>query len=173
MAREQFHLGKVFFVPAFTSPFKRATRAAGSQRLAMVKLAIAGQPAFQVSAVELEQPGPSYTYETAIYFRKQFPAARLFFLLGEDAFSELDRWYRVAQLCRLVTFLVAPRSRENFCLPRGLKVKYRRISSPLIDISATLIRQRCRQGKSVRYLVPDSVYLYLKKERLYGLGKNS
>ncbi|MCM8756914.1 MAG: nicotinate-nucleotide adenylyltransferase [Candidatus Omnitrophica bacterium] len=171
MAREQFNLSKIFFVPAGLSPFKKTTVATGEQRLRMIKLAISSHPNFKVSDFELKLPRPSYTYDTVCHFRHLFPQSRLFFLLGEDAFKDLPGWHRVQELCELVTFLVAMRSTDSVVPPGGVNLRFRVLNSPFVDISSSLIRERCRKEKSIRYLVPERVARYIEKEQLYGLEK--
>ncbi len=173
MAQNQFGLDKVIFVPAGISPFKDEPAVSGQKRLKMLRLAISRHPFFEASAIELLRSGPSYTIETVKHFEKKYPGAKLFFLLGSDTFSEINRWHQAEDLIRKLIFLVALRSSSRITTPAGFRVKYKLISAPLIEISSTLIRKLLGSGKSIRYLVPDSVYRYIRREGLYGLARTT
>lgn len=174
-AREQFHLETVLFVPASRSPFKlNRDVAADEHRWAMVNLAIAGNPCFSASRIELDRSGPSYTIDT-LRALKAATAAELFFITGADTIVDLDKWRSAREVLALATFIAFPRSGTG---ARRLRAAIDRLNSefggsvavargPRIDLSSTEIRRRVRAGESLRYLVPDPVAEYIVQHGLY------
>ena len=162
-AREQHRLDEIWFMPSCLPPHKSAAQmAAGVHRLAMIRLAVRGHAAFRASDLELRLGGTSYTVRTMRAIRERHPRAALFFLAGADVLRV--RWYRFEELRRLCTFLVAARSGTRASrLPAGM----RPIVMPTVDISSSLIRERVRRGRSIRYLVPPAVEAYIRRHRLY------
>jgi len=167
-AAAQFCLDAVVFVPARRSPFKESCAAEPFQRLAMLKLAIAGDERFQVSADELTREEPSYTWETVAAFRRREPGARMFLIAGEDAFAGIAQWRNIEWIVQEATFLVAPRTGATPS-PASVPVRAERIEIPCIDVSSTWVRQACARGVTIRYLVPEQVVDYIRREGLYGL----
>ncbi len=164
-AAEALGLDRVLFVPCARQPLKaRGPVAAAEHRRAMLAAAIAGEPRFALETLELERPGPSYTVDTVRALRARAPGERLVLLLGADAAATLPEWRDVAELVRLaeVAALTRPGSPE-FASPLVRHV----VATPAIEISASEIRARCLAGKSIRYLVPDSVADYIERKRLY------
>lgn len=172
-AREQLRLDRVVFVPAGV-PWRKAVVSItdSEHRLAMLRLATAGNAAFAVSDVEVTRAGPSYTAETLKALAKEHPGAELFFLLGDDALADLPNWYQPRRILQLATLAVARRpgggpAQPGDEAPRGLSAGLVRLEMPRIDISASAIRARVRDGLSVRYLVPDAVEEYIREHGLY------
>jgi len=174
--RTSHGLAEVLFVPA-GQPWFKADRSisAAQHRVQMVKLAIAGHPHFKLSTCEVDRPGPSYAVDTIDVLQQQLGTeARLFFLLGSDALSELPQWKepsRLIQICHLVAF-----TRPGFALPPleslestvpGLSQHVTFVEVPQIDISATQIRNRVFRGASIHGLVPPSVERYIQEQGLY------
>lgn len=166
-AREALGLDRVLWVPARISPHKRRKPHATTQdRYRMVKLAIAGHRHFQVSKIELNRPGASYTIDTVRQLRREVPkGTQWFLLLGSDAAADLRSWREIDQLLKLVQFVVIPRKELSPCgrVPFGIK----QIDVETAPISASEIRQRIKRGHTVRYWVPEGVYRYIQKRRLY------
>jgi len=160
-ARQQCRLDQVWFMPTASPPHKSSHRLLdGRRRLALIRLAIRGHPCFRASDLELRLGGVSYTIRTVQALHVLQPHAQLFFIIGSDMLKV--RWYRFEALRRLCTFVVADRG-STIQSRRGI----RRIVMPQVDISSSMIRQRVRQGRSVRYLVPDAVLGSLVRHRLY------
>ncbi len=175
---ERLGVSRLVFVPSPSPPHKTGTMLAeASDRLAMVRLAIAGEPLFDCSDVETRRSGPSYTILTVEDFRTTRADRDLFWLIGADSLAELHSWHRVADLvdaCRIVTA-----ARPGFEVPdlsgldRVLQPEQVRrleadiLPTPRIDISATEIRRRVREGRSIRYLVPEPVADYIARHELY------
>ena len=160
-ALEEFKLDRLVFVPAAESPFKIQNHSAPSgDRLAMLRLAIAGEDRFSVDPLEIERGGISYSIDTVKMFRNRDPGAELFFLVGEDNADRLTEWHRFEELKKLVSFVVLSRS-EDFQSPEYPVVQRR------IEISSTEIRNRVANQESITYLVPESVKHYIEQHQLY------
>lgn len=168
-AREQLGLGKVLWVPAgepWRKPDRRVTP--GEQRAEMVALAIEGNEAFELSRLEIERAGPSYSVDTLEALHERSPDDELVFIIGRDALLDLPNWHRPERLVELATLAVAPREGQDAVdAPPGLRARVEAIDMPRIDISATELRRRAAAGGSLRYLVPDAVEKYILEHGLY------
>ncbi len=161
-ALDSVPLDRVIFVPARRSPLKdRDPVASARERVAMLEAAIADEPRFQVSMVELERDGPSYTIDTLESLRRE---GELFLILGSDALAGLPRWRTPERIRELATILVAarPGAPEPDPLHGG-----RAFDAPRLDISARELRARAARGMSLRYLVPDAVWRHIERTGLY------
>jgi nicotinate-nucleotide adenylyltransferase len=130
----------------------------------MLDLAVAGAPGFAVERAELERPGPSYTVDTLRALHAREPGIRLTLLLGADAASEIEAWHQPEEIPDLATVVVF--SRAGVPIPPSRLIA-RTIEVPAVEISATEIRRRVREGRSIRYWVPDPVAEYVTRHRLY------
>jgi nicotinate-nucleotide adenylyltransferase len=165
VAAETLGLTELRFVPAREQPFKQGRHvAAPEQRAAMLGLAVAGEEGFRVERVELDRPGPSYTVDTLRAIRDGEPGRPLTLLLGADAAAELGAWRSAAELPGLARIVVF--ARPGSPVPESPLIE-RSIRVPAVDISATEIRRRAREGRSLRYWVPDPVAEYIARHRLY------
>jgi nicotinate-nucleotide adenylyltransferase len=189
--QEAFDLDRVLFVPASIPPHKRGqTQTPARDRLEMVRLATAKNPRFTVSTVEIARPGVSYSVDTVRHFaQEKHKGDTLYFIIGLDAFSEIGTWKDFEQIFPLCNFIVTSRPGNGYASPlRGTSIAVRRLFCydfkkkiykhrcgttlhflKLTDfaVSASDIRERVRQGKSIRYLVPSAVEAYIKKRGLY------
>lgn len=165
VAAETLGLEALRFMPAREQPFKRGRHGASpEQRAAMLELAVAGSPGLQVERIELERAGPSYTVDTLRAILDREPGIRLTLLLGADAAAELEAWHEAAEIPRLATVVVF--ARPGVPVPASPLVS-RSIRVPALEISATEVRRRAREGRSLRYWVPDPVAEYVRLHRLY------
>jgi len=156
---------RVRFLPARVQPFKRAAhRASPEERAEMLELAVAGNPRLTVERIELTLPAPSYTVRTLQALAEREPGNRFTLLLGADAAAELAAWFQVDALPGLADVVVF--ARPGAALPRHAAIR-RVVEVPALDVSATLIRERVRQSRSIRYLVPDAVRDYIAARGLY------
>jgi nicotinate-nucleotide adenylyltransferase len=169
-AREALALDEVRFVPARDPPHK-GTCAPAAARLAMTRLATDDHPAFVVDDVEIRRPGPSYAIDTVERERARRPDAQLFYLLGADAYAEIDAWHRAEAFVQAVVPVVAPRPGTARARLDGLAEPFRSAARHLetvpFGVSSTLLRRRAREGRSLRYLVPEPVARYLRTQGLY------
>lgn len=157
---EKFSLDRIIFVPAAVSPHKHIPPAPGSLRLEMLRAAIRGEKQFEISDFETRRPPPSFTIETVEHFRKRHPRAQIFLLVGDDNLASLPRWRRFDELSELVTFVVLRRT--EMPVEHGfLSVKRQ------IEISASEIRERVANRRSIRYFVPTGVERIILGQNLY------
>lgn len=174
--KAQLDLVKVVFVPA-GQPWLKSDNpvSPAKHRVEMVRLAVAGYPGFELSMLEINRPGPSYTVDTIKEFRdKPGTGIELFFILGQDSLSQLPRWKepnRIIELCYLVAVprpgCKRPDLKELGRLIPGLSSRLILLDKPEIDVSATQIRRRVAEGLSISHLVPAPVAEYIKQKKLY------
>jgi len=173
--RIQFGLEKVIFIPAGDPPHKQGCQVtAARHRFIMTVLATCSNPYFFVSAMELERPGPSYTIDTIKILKERYgPDTDLYFIIGADTVKELHTWRKIDELLDLCYFVAATRPGSNgldlIVQMFGDKGRERilRLNNPELEISSTDIRERVKNGKSIKYIVPESVEEYILKEKLY------
>jgi nicotinate-nucleotide adenylyltransferase len=177
-------LKEVIFIPSKIPPHKqKRVLAPATARERMVRLAVEDNPRFTVSDIELKRRGPSYTIDTVNAFRRRVGARyEIMFLIGGDTVGELHKWHRIDELVKSCLFV--PLSRPGVVLPtvdqlaRKLGEKEARgildrmIEMPRLDISASDIRSRVAEGRSIRYLVPDVVATCIAADGLYGRAKS-
>ena len=174
-AREALGLDRVLFVPAGQPPHKLpgAISPVGD-RLAMVELAIADNPAFELSTVEIEREGPSFTVDTVEALARAKPGVQLHLILSAETFGELPSWHEPERLFDAARMAVVPR--EGYPAPdpgwiaqafpgREDRVDY--LGGPRLGLSSTALRARVADGRSVRYLVPQAVEAYIDHHQLY------
>lgn len=162
-AREQCALDQVWFMPTAIPPHKPSRQLLdGQQRLALVRLAIRGHPAFRASDVELWLGGVSYTLRTVRLLRARDPRAKIFLIVGSDMLQV--SWYGMKELRRLCTFVVAQRPTTQ---PIRRRPGMRAVTIPQVEISSSMIRARIRRNQSIRYLVPDAVRQSILRRHLY------
>ncbi len=192
--RERLHLDRVLFVPSFLPPHKEdKDLPSAAQRAEMVRLAIAGNASFAVSGIEVDRGGRSYTIDTIAALGQQFPDAALFFITGLDSFLEIRTWKRWQELMTLCAFVILSRPgfrfsdllgidflknsekqllaldreevRDVLLQPGKFNLYMEKISH--YDISSTDIRKRVREGRAIKYLLPEAVEHYIIKNELY------
>ena len=132
----------------------------------MVRLAITGEPSFELSDCEMKRGGVSYTFDTVLEFEKKYPGAQLFLILGKDSFETIDQWHRAAELKQKVRFLVAQRGPSE--IPMSGYIPAERIRMPLCPISASAIRETIKRGRSVDDELSPAVLQYIRAHVLYG-----
>ncbi|MBR4748674.1 MAG: nicotinate-nucleotide adenylyltransferase [Abditibacteriota bacterium] len=164
-ARERFRLDRILFVVSANPPHKPGSRLTpAEQRLEMVRLAIADNPAFEACDLELRRDKPSYTADTLLELKALYPGAEKYLIVGIDEAQILHRWHDYETVLRECTVAAAWRPgypQEDPRLPAVL------FHAPEMNISSSGIRTRLAEGGSVRYLVPGSVCEYIKDKGLY------
>ncbi|HHW02001.1 MAG TPA: nicotinate-nucleotide adenylyltransferase [Thermoanaerobacterales bacterium] len=176
-ARINFHLDEVIFTPAGNPPHKKNyTVTPAEHRYLMTALAINGNPYFKVSRVEIDRKGYTYTVDTLRYFAREYGKdTALFFISGADAILDILTWKDVEEILNMCTFIAA--TRPGYPMEK-LKQKLQEIKDlygkevyPLevtgMDISSTEIRRRVRENLSIKYLLPESIEMYIKKHGIY------
>ena len=176
-ARVALGFDRVIFVPAARQPLKRGEHSAEpQQRLEMVRLACLGNSAFEVSPIEIERAGPSYTVDTleALHANR---SSDLHFIVGADAAADLYRWRAAGRIVALARLVVV--GRPGFALDRtalghhlpGLEARLTLLEGPGLDISSSELRRRLAAGRPIRYLTPEPVVEYIARYGLYQQAK--
>lgn len=169
-------LDKVIFLPNWQPPHKAGRPiSAAEHRAAMVRLAIAGNPRFEFSGMELERQGPSYTIDTIRALQTAHPDWRTAFVVGMDSLVQIHTWKDYQTLLTLTDFLVVTRpgySQEEeqqalAALGPALTARVRVLRVPGVDVAATGLREWAAGGYPLRYLVPEPVEAYIREQRLY------
>jgi len=164
---DNLHLDGILFIPIRIHPFsKRQDITRAEHRLNMLRLAIAGYNNFEVSSVELEREGVSYTVDTLRSLHRRKPDTEFYFLIGDDNLSEFHKWKEpdeIRKLARIVVFRRGGQAEIN-------KKKYPDfiyVDNPLIDISSSEIRERLKRGLPLEDQIPPAVLDYIRQHRLY------
>lgn len=174
-ARDTFGLRRVLFIPAGQPPHKPGREiTAAEHRLAMVEAAVAANPGFEVSRIEVDRAGPSYTVDTLAALCEADPGDRLALILSAESYSELATWHEPRRILELANLIVAPRDGYVEADPDLVPARFPDapaaiafLDGPHIRLSASEIRERAASGRSVRYLVPDAVAAYIGDHGLY------
>jgi nicotinate-nucleotide adenylyltransferase len=169
MVCEQIKLAKAIFVPSYLPPHKSGRNVASAKnRYQMLKLAIKGNPRFDISDFEIKKEGKSYSIDTIKYLRSQYPGGtKFFFIIGSDLLTTLHTWKSIDELKDLVSFISV--NRPGFKNGKS-RVEVRSVKVPGLQTSSTFARQRLMAGKTVKYLVPDNVINFIKKNKIYLKG---
>ena len=165
-AMKELGLDRIMFIPAHMPPHKNSAQVSSkSNRLAMLRLALEDHPAFEISDIEFERAGPSYTIDTIRRLKKRCPGEEFVFLLGTDNVAEMEGWYQPERIFDEV--MVAAVNRPGFA-PEGRFVSMiRYFDMPPLDISSTMIRQKIKARRSVAGLLPPKVEKYIIENDLY------
>lgn len=175
VAYEAFNLDEVIFVPCGKSHMKECALDAKT-RISMIGEGIQDNSHFALSTIEVDREGYSYSYETIVELKKHNPNTRYFFIVGADSLMQMEKWMKPDKIFSEVTVIVAPRLSVPMDQLQAkideLKAKYENSDIQLlhcnyVDISSTTIRNRIREGKSVRYMVHYKVIEYINKNRIY------
>jgi nicotinate-nucleotide adenylyltransferase len=170
-AREAASLHEIWFIPAGEPPHKQGKPLTpAAERKKMVELAVEGHPQFKVNPIELMRSGPSYTVDTIKELKKQNPHVEFFLLVGADMVKNLPKWYKIKEIIQNVHVIGLGRPGvDHDALPEYIEERLMWIPDAVeTNISSSIIRKRLMLNRSVRYLVPDSVYKYIKEQGLYG-----
>ena len=174
---EQLGLDKVWFMLAGNPPHKknRKGRASDEQRMEMVRLAIEDNPHFELSDIEMNEEGYTYTYRTLENLKEQNPDTDYYFIIGADSLYTFETWKEPLRICQACTLVVAVRNhtpvdelnREMELLNRKYNGRFIRLDTMNIDVSSQHLREWTVQHKSLRYYVPDKVIAYMQEQGIY------
>jgi nicotinate-nucleotide adenylyltransferase len=167
---ERCCLKRMMFIPSAVPPHKsHRAMAPAEARAEMVSLAIAGHPSFELSRIELDRPGTSYTVETLeALSREAGDDSDLHLVIGADSAVEMSTWCNPERMMDLASVAVVDRPGwDRSAVDPGLAARMRFLDTPLLDISSTDIRRRVKEGRSVRYLLPDRVAAFIEAHGLY------
>ena len=168
--RRSLKLDRVLFIPSCRPPHKRGPLTPYRLRAAMVRLAIAADPGFELCRLEENRPGPSYTVDTLHELRESYAGAALYFILGSDQYADMRHWHQPVELTRLCRLVVM--KRPGTARPRlypahsARRVMFRDVIQ--VAIASAAVRARLAKGESVRYMLPTPVLQYIRRHRLYG-----
>ena len=176
-AYEQYNLDKVLFMPAGRPPFKEGRKgmASNEQRTEMVRRAIASNPHFELSMLEMNEDGMSYTYRTLETLKKEHPDTEYYFIMGADSLLYFDSWMNPQRIADAAVIVVATRNHmpqetldekiRQLCGTYGASI--RKLETPNLDISSSQIREWVSQGRGIQYYVPDPEIRYIGEQGLY------
>ena len=158
-------LDEIWFMPNQEPPHKKKSDSIKNEdRLHMLELATCGNPAFRVETIEFHSQGPSYTVDTMKMINAQYTGHQFFFIIGADMIEYLPKWHKIDELIKLVQFVGV--ERPSYSSQTDYPVLY--VDVPALDVSSSMIRERVKNGKTVRYLMPDSVIQFIEEKHLYG-----
>lgn len=166
----------LLFLPAGQNPLKGwGPVASGAQRVSMLSTIVEKDDRFELCSIEVDRHGPSRTYDTIVsLITQERVVSKPWFVIGDELLPQLSQWYRIQELSEIVRFAVVGRIGEEYDVPDGTialdgdtEIRVRRITNPTVAISSREIRDRLRDGRSIRYLVPDAVYDYINRNDLY------
>jgi nicotinate-nucleotide adenylyltransferase len=181
--RTKYNLDKVIFVPTNVPPHKESADLINPKlRLIMAHLATVSNPCFEVSTFEVDRPGKSYTIDTAKYFKQYFGnETDLYFIVGADMLSEISKWKNIEELVKICRFIAV--SRPGYDIKKVLDQQFLAAEHPgvlsdlienviveelpMVDISASHIRRRVKEWKSIKYFVPEAVEQFIHNHQLY------
>ncbi|MGV3467334.1 MAG: nicotinate-nucleotide adenylyltransferase [Heyndrickxia sp.] len=162
---QELNLDEIRFMPNQEPPHKQKDKAiSNDDRVHMLKLSIADHPCFSIETIEMEREGRSFTYDTILLLRNREPEIEFYFIIGADMIEYLPKWYKIDELLKIIQFIGVNRPNHS------QKTHYPiwQVAIPDINISSTLIRKRISENKSVKYLISDPVWNYIKERHLYG-----
>ena len=172
--RQALGLDAVLFVPAGVPPHKDpAAVTPAADRLAMLQLAVAGNPTFAIDTIELDRAGPSFTADTLAAVHGRELGAQLWFIMGADSLNDLHTWRNPERIVSLARLAVAVRSGHRVELNQVLgrtptaRDRIDVIDTPLIEIASRELRERIAAGRTLDYLVPNAVVRYITERSLY------
>ncbi|MBQ3334149.1 MAG: nicotinate-nucleotide adenylyltransferase [Eubacteriaceae bacterium] len=175
-ARIEFGLDLVIFVPTGDNPFKHKNDGIDREhRYRMVELAIASNPYFAATRIEIERYGNSYTIDTVRDLKSRLPEDDLFLITGADIVFELPKWREAEELMQSVAFISAYRpgypkrkfDRQIKTLQKKYGARIYKLLSSEMDVASTDIRKRLSNNQSIRYLIPENVEAYIRENHLY------
>jgi nicotinate-nucleotide adenylyltransferase len=176
LAADSLDLGQVLLMPAARSPHKRRQAVSNAaDRVMMTRLAISGDPRLDISLVEMERPGPSYTVDSLAQLRAHLgDEVGLVLIMAADSFAEIDTWREPDRLLELAEWAIGPRPGTPLPDPLALRERFgakaariHLLEGPSLDLSSTAIRARVAAGRPIRYLVPRAVEELISARGLY------
>lgn len=168
---DEYKLEKVIFIPSANPPHKHKVITSAKHRFNMALLATCSNPHFEVSSIEMERTGPSYTVDTIKALQKIYGnETKFYFIVGADCIDELPTWHNINELLTLCKLIATKRPSYEID-PNIIKKEYQEhielLDTPELEISSTDIRQRIKKGYSIQYITTEQVQQYIRKEGLY------
>lgn len=169
-AKEAVSLDEVWFIPTSSPPHKPQPGADAGKRQEMVEAAIHDNPTFRLEDIELKREGTSYTIDTVTAIQEKLPQVMFYWIVGSDMVKDLPNWRMIEQLAERISFIGLERPEQpsdDTDLPSYIRRRLLRATMPPIGISSSDLRRRCKEGRSIRYMVPESVLDIIQKDGLY------
>ena len=170
----EFSLDKIIFIPAGNPPHKTQKRVSDkAHRFEMVKMAIKGESDFSISDFEIKNEKPNYSYLTIEHFKNKYPDDEIFFIVGADSYRDFPKWKNFPDILSLCTFIVLNRNDtdlgEYFKKYCQIYPEHKALFSDdfSFDLSSTELREKIKSEENCKNLLPDGVYEYIKKHKLY------
>lgn len=169
---DEYDLEKVIFIPSANPPHKHDVMTSAKHRFNMTLLATCSNPHFEVSTIEMDRVGPSYTIDTIKALKKMYgDDTDFYFIIGADCIHELPTWHKIDELLKICKFIATKRPSYEFDLSIIEKefsdYNIQLLETPELEISSTDIRQRIKKGYSIQYITTEQVQQYIRKEELY------
>ncbi|MCK5686112.1 nicotinate (nicotinamide) nucleotide adenylyltransferase [bacterium] len=168
-ALEQMNLDSIFFIPNYIPPHKKMSEMITDDRLRMLELALERFEKFEISEIEIVRQRISYTYDTVIELKNNFPDREFYFLIGEDSYMDFETWHKFRELKSEIKFVVYPRYKsynELLEVFDDCDGTFFLLEAPVIDISSSSIRKKMVDGKSIASLVDSKVEEYIKSKKV-------
>lgn len=163
-------LDEIWFLPNAEPPHKQQSGEATTEdRVSMLELAIGGHPNFKIEKIELTRSGPSFTYDTMKLLTNAYPNVEFYFIIGADMVEFLPKWKNIEALMGIVQFVGV--NRPSFRQKTGYPIIY--VTVPEMGVSSKMVRERIKSGRTIRYLVPETVRTYIEEKRIYGAGNST
>ena len=172
----ELKLDKLIFIPTAKPPHKTSEHFVSSDdRINMLSLAIGEKP-YEISTIELERNEVSYTYDTLILLKKEYPDDKLFLIVGSDQFFYFDKWYRYREILNMVTLCTLARENDEerkkiveYAKKLGIDKDFCLLNTPVLKVDSTEIRNSIKTGEDVSSLLPNGVLEYIKEKGLYSV----
>ncbi|SDX67301.1 nicotinate-nucleotide adenylyltransferase [Salimicrobium album] len=161
--REAWKLEEIWFIPSHLPPHKEKASVSGRDRMEMVRESISQNDKFKVCDLELLRGDKSYTLKTVRELKERYPDKKFFFIIGGDMVESLGSWYHIEELMEEVSFVGVNRPGYSF----GTDYPVSKVEIPPLSISSSEIRERMERNLTIRYMVPEPVYFYIKRKGLY------
>jgi len=159
-------INQIWFIISPHNPLKKkATLLNDNQRFYMTNLAVEDDPRFKASNIEFNLPQPSYTINTLTYLKEKYPKNKFALIMGGDNLKYLHKWKNYLEILKNYQIVVYPRPGIKTTIPENSKINI--IDAPLMEISASFIRNAIKTGKDIRYFLPEKVYQYIDEMNLY------
>ena len=175
-AREQYALDRVIFIPS-GYPYLKEPKdlPSGDLRYQLVKIATKDNPYFTCSRIEIDRPGDTHTIDTLTEMHRMYPGDRLFFIMGADSLMDIEKWHQPADIMKSCTILAAVRDdvdkdaleARRDALIRKYDADIELLDYCKMDVSSTMIRERLKNGQSVRYLLPEECIEFIRTKSFY------
>lgn len=173
IVRDQFDLDEVWWIPNATPPHKSNEKLAEvNHRLEMTRRVVEPNPTFRHCDLEVEREGVSYTVETLRVLQENYAETRFALIIGSDSLDHFAEWHRPDEIAERVPLIVYKRPGAIEAVAESRFANHvRYVAAPIMEVSGTEVRARCRAGRSIRYLVPDEVRTYIETHGLYTEGE--